>query len=657
MSSKSGNDAGLRRRKKSSSPTRRQEKGSSGTDKATRVEEGAVEKVDLSQTQATRLHRLIVQLLKVLGGNSVAFGVVFYILGVVWVFLFPVVCITTGESKCRGTYFSENALSPGAGHSSFIRESLGRAKYYDGHIGDYSGLRGLMREAGMSEVESRDDLFSGVLRPRGGVDRREAIVLVSKLFSGGGGGRECCSSLSLGLSVMEGLSKVDWLSKNVIFVASASEERLAKWVHDYHYDINSTMSRAGIIIGGLVLSFDAPQSGKDIQQIKLLAPGINGQLPNLDLMNVLVYLSRNEGMEVDFSARKLPWLQQASRSVWHVWKTHISKTVGVPAASARTYRRRIETQLGFMDGVAFGPTGWHAHLLPYNIHAVSIDFGYAGRESRLSNEQFISGVGRVTALTFRSLSNLEEKFHQSYFLYVLPDVQLFVSIGEYSGSLALVLSPMLLQFISKSGNSPKGGSSLRHLSGALCVVSVAMCLGFLVFHFLPFHLRLLYQFQAQFEYSIQHMVGISVAVLFVVQAFFQMVARVFVDRESSVWQSVKWVLMLVLVLVHALIGMFNYPFAFFCGCVLSPFYATIGGGNPLKRLIWMFLWVLTSVAPFVFLLPRLVAAPSEWDGLDQDPLGALISMYTKYGVLLFPYICLVHVPAHLLSLGVILFAE
>ena len=33
-----------------------------------------------------------------------------YVLGVAWVLLYPVLNVSTGELKCRGTFFSENAL-------------------------------------------------------------------------------------------------------------------------------------------------------------------------------------------------------------------------------------------------------------------------------------------------------------------------------------------------------------------------------------------------------------------------------------------------------------------------------------------------------------------------------------------------------------------
>lgn len=33
-----------------------------------------------------------------------------FVLGVTWIFLFPLVTITTGEAKPRGTFFDENAM-------------------------------------------------------------------------------------------------------------------------------------------------------------------------------------------------------------------------------------------------------------------------------------------------------------------------------------------------------------------------------------------------------------------------------------------------------------------------------------------------------------------------------------------------------------------
>lgn len=46
---------------------------------------------------------------------------------------------------------------------------------------------------------------------------------------------------------------------------------------------------------------------------------------------------------------------------------------------------------------------------------------------------------------FRKLNNLLERLHQSYFLYLLPSLSRFVSIGSYAPALALLLLVLALR--------------------------------------------------------------------------------------------------------------------------------------------------------------------------------------------------------------------
>lgn len=56
--------------------------------------------------------------------------------------------------------------------------------------------------------------------------------------------------------------------------------------------------------------------------------------------------------------------------------------------------------------------------------------GFAKQKDRGNAADFM-GMGRILESLFRSLNNLLERFHQSYFFYLLPSSDRFVSIGLY----------------------------------------------------------------------------------------------------------------------------------------------------------------------------------------------------------------------------------
>lgn len=56
-------------------------------------------------------------------------------------------------------------------------------------------------------------------------------------------------------------------------------------------------------------------------------------------------------------------------------------------------------------------------------------------------------LGRIVEGTVRSISNLMEHFHQSFYFYVLPNTYQYVSIGNYMIPFALMLIPIALEVL------------------------------------------------------------------------------------------------------------------------------------------------------------------------------------------------------------------
>ena len=74
----------------------------------------------------------------------------------------------------------------------------------------------------------------------------------------------------------------------------------------------------------------------------------------------------------------------------------------------------------------------------YRIDAVTMK-GEKGTTYRLSE------VGDILEGVYRSINNLLEKFHQSFFFYILPCTYRYVSIGVYMPPIALMAAAGLIQ--------------------------------------------------------------------------------------------------------------------------------------------------------------------------------------------------------------------
>ena len=265
----------------------------------------------------------------------------------------------------------------------------------------------------------------GILRaPR--LAGTEAIVLTVPYRSGKNMAN--LGSTNHGIALMLSLAnfyrKHTYWSKDIIFLVVEHEEMGMKaWLDAYHnvensYIKSSLMSgRSGSIMGAMNLEL-----GSDaVDHIDLKIEGLNGQLPNLDLFNLVVRLCKREGVSVTFQNRL-----DAPQQHWHKYEG---------------FRHNMKTMLLNMVNQATGrPNGIHGLFLQYHIEAITLK----GHPSVARRAQQIVTVGRVVEGITRSINNLLERFHQSFFFYILPGTERYVSIGLYMPPFAmLILVPIL----------------------------------------------------------------------------------------------------------------------------------------------------------------------------------------------------------------------
>lgn len=142
------------------------------------------------------------------------------------------------------------------------------------------------------------------------------------------------------------------------------------------------------------------------ESLHFVYDGVNGQLPNLDLFNTAVAIAGGQmGIGTD--------LQE-------MWDHDDS------------YDARLETILRGMVKQGFGyATGAHSSFMPYHVDAITLQTKGEGWQDEMA-------LGRTVESLVRSLNNLLEHLHQSFFFYLLMQSNQFVSIGTYLPSAMLV---------------------------------------------------------------------------------------------------------------------------------------------------------------------------------------------------------------------------
>lgn len=161
--------------------------------------------------------------------------------------------------------------------------------------------------------------------------------------------------------------------------------------------------KSGALQGALVIEYPFEHRFRNLH---IVYDGVNGQLPNLDLFNTAVAIA---GGQMGIGAN----LQE-------MWEHDDS------------YEARLQTMLRGMTKQGLGyATGAHSSFMPYHIDAITLQPKGEGWEDEMA-------LGRTIESLCRSLNNLLEHLHQSFFFYLLMQSNRFVSIGTYLPSAMLI---------------------------------------------------------------------------------------------------------------------------------------------------------------------------------------------------------------------------
>ncbi|KAI1435870.1 Glycosylphosphatidylinositol:protein transamidase, GAA1 component [Xylaria sp. CBS 124048] len=351
------------------------------------------------------------------------------VVGVVWLLLLPL------DDYSRRTYISENALLPGQVHTYFggSDQNVFRAYRHEvdalkekSNVEINNELESILRGIGLKvgrqnytyqsagSTYSGENVYAILQAPRG--DATEAIVLVAawknvkdELNRNG---------LALALTLARYFKRWSLWSKDIILVIPPdSRAGIQAWVDAYHdaHDSSKVASlpiKSGLLQGAVAI--DYPHEER-FEGIHIVYDGVNGQLPNLDLINSVNNIANGQmGMH-----------------------SFIQERFG----HSDKYTDRLKTMVRGMVNQGFGhAVGPHSSFIPYHVDAVTLQPVGHGWHDEM-------GLGRLVEGTFRSLNNLLEHLHQSFFFYLLMHKDRFVSIGTYLPSAMLIAANFTIMAI------------------------------------------------------------------------------------------------------------------------------------------------------------------------------------------------------------------
>ncbi|CAF2043749.1 unnamed protein product [Rotaria magnacalcarata] len=554
----------------------------------------------------------------------------------------------TSPIVSRRTYLSENALSPGLVSSDLyisvehIRNIMGRLRtgFKNNDIADViqlmlneNGIEAYKQDIGRNSTDKPEENIYGIVRaPR--LASTESIILVAPLYvrtqTKPQQNKANLFGIAHTLAIGFALHRKPYMSKDIILLFPAAQEYGTRVWLDAYYNSNPQASlldaHAGSIQAGLALEFPYEK----FYSIDLRHNGINGQLTNLDLINTVVHLCEKNSIATTFYG---VYVELSTNEAF----------INYIIQSTRTLLLNVFTlATGISNGV-------HGQFLRYRIEMITI-FGSLDKHHEYQNSPVtMRAFDDVIEGFIRSLNNLLERFHQSFFFYLHINRRNFVSIATYMVPLGLIALPALIRslviymsfFTSSSTDSVAmhGRTMKFDAEYSPIFIEIFQCLAFsYVLTWIPLKLSLL-------------------GVCLITMLLSPFILRRF---RSNVHQfdHFQFITLLIGSALLGCLSLLNFSMALLTACFLMPCYLIAGG---IKLDHWFikfscrFLFI-TFLNPLVFLalyhyLAQIIMAGTfvfpDFAQFSND-LDTYFASYHLYNTWTVDVVCLTIVPIWLL---------
>lgn len=587
------------------------------------------------------------------------------------------------DEIANNSYMSESALQPAVATPTFpeasYEEALLMTKEYIRHIEAHTPTLGISLSkwiANWLEDKLRSIRLESVYLHRfhayQGAELKEGVNVVGILQSRTGG-REAMvlnvpslhhkfftqegksmkrpvSSVCLAISLMKHLRGVQWLSKDVILVISDATfggDSIAEWLYVYHnymvqepilypfrgppgalywhnasYAFHQTFSqvdfvRSGQIRGALVLDFYEEST----HYIVVSPEGVNGKLPNLDLLNTL--------------DRVAIFSESVHTTLYNEEDPLVKTFFGSQSYFEDLSLQHCQLYAFILRGAMGEPTGNHGFFLQYNIDAITLRLRSQPIPGSASKEAHMLSVARTIEGTVRSLSNLIEHFHQSFYYYLLSSTFRYISIGQYMISFGMILG------------------SVSIFLGALCIGEPVEEFAYravprtILFHLAGVALFYAVQSTPAFPGDFWVLcVSTATVALVVVRLVDRRLAGFIYGAAEPQWTQeqrevkakvvtlVSWLPVLMFLSSFSLL---NFPFCLLASMVMGAITLVFRPTHRSK--MRDFVSALGMCALFLPSVRWLLYLYSP-----VDMFGYAIYLYLRYSVLIFPFLCLIYFP-------------
>ncbi|KDQ60997.1 hypothetical protein JAAARDRAFT_125289 [Jaapia argillacea MUCL 33604] len=364
----------------------------------------------------------------------------------------------------QGTYIDENALQPGAVNTYWSWGDVHRADRY------LEGLEAL-RDNNASSNERADFISKEFKRlgldastqryhyaaATGAIDGVNAYAVLSSPRSSGseamvisaswlsrtgeGDGTLNLRGVSTVLSLAAFLKKYSLWAKDIVFVIGDGYlDGMHAWLSAYHGAPSSVLEADSLELpSGVIwtaLNIDYP--GHSFSHLGIFFEGVNGRLPNQDLLNSFQHISRYTGgvpvlVYDHLDPRDYPG-REVEMSNIPSWLPDFVKNM----EDVQEYSYAAKNVLRHVGYQARGmPSGVHGLFHQFRIDAITI-FAVPA-----PGPHGFHAIGRVVESTLRTMNNLLERLHASFFFYLLKGPTTFMKIGTYLPSAVLISVALL----------------------------------------------------------------------------------------------------------------------------------------------------------------------------------------------------------------------
>ncbi|KAG8431690.1 hypothetical protein GDO86_020448, partial [Hymenochirus boettgeri] len=417
-------------------------------------------------------------------------------------------------------------------------------------------------------------------------------------------------------------------AKDIIFLVNEHDLiGMEAWLESYH-DVNVTEIRSSMMMGragAIQAALSLEMSSDVITSFDLAVEGLNGQLPNLDLVNLFHAFCQKNALLCTIQGK----LQRNDFDTF-------------PG-----YLHSLQTMLLMVLKQGSGrPQGDHGLFLRYHIEAITL----RGINSFRQYKYDMTTVGKTLEGMFRKLNNLSERLHQSYFFYLLPSLSRFVSIGIYMPAIGFIILILILRSLDlwiklrRSEGTMEDGvmdSEQDPRPGILSLATpIVIChLTGLSLYYLP----VMSQEMATDHFPVSESEAVvltAIAIYVAGLALPHNTHRVLTGAGSEQgWMTLKLISLLYLAVLLGCIALINFSLGFLLAITMVPIAAIVQPAGPRAALNAILLVLVTQYHLLIqHLYPRVDEYPVNpldcWQLFLQAIAGGMLDHYL-YGPCFF----------------------